>query len=105
MDFIGGINLNNVEKSFVRDWEENRKKGKLKYVLTTAALIGIAPLAGTVLGSLLLYNPINSYSITRYLPTYILIYLGGFVGGVIKSIYKWNKNEEKYSKLIHNDQP
>lgn len=68
--YWGGIDLKNIEKSFIRDWAESRKKGKLKYVLTTAALLGTVPLEGTVLRNLLLYSPINAYSVTCSIPTY-----------------------------------
>jgi len=29
------------------------------------------------------------------------MYTGGFAGGAIKSIYKWNNNEEKYIRLFN----
>ncbi|QUH26432.1 hypothetical protein [Serpentinicella alkaliphila] len=84
---------------FINEWGESRLKGKRKYVLTSAALTGTAPLLGTIFGSIILFSPLNSYSITYYVRTYFLIYLCGFIGGAIKSIYTWVKNEERYLKF------
>ena len=98
---MGGRYLKDEEKKFIRSWEVSRKKGKLKYILTTAAFIGTAPLAGTIFGSIVLYNSISAYSLAKYLRTYLLVYFVGFVGGLIKAMYNWKKNEVRYSKLLN----
>ncbi|WP_090554107.1 hypothetical protein [Natronincola ferrireducens] len=53
--------MKDKETKFIRSWEERRKKGKLKYVLTAAALFETAPLAGTIFGSIVLYNLPTSF--------------------------------------------
>lgn len=86
---------------FIKEWGENRLKGKKRYVFSTAAVIATAPLAGTIFGSLVLFSPNNPYSITYYGRIYFFIYLFGFIGGVLKSVYTWGKNEEKYLKTLN----
>jgi hypothetical protein len=85
----------------MKSWEVQRQKGKLNYVSTNAGIAGCWGLAGTVLGSLIIYNSPSAFSFTDYLASYFYVYIGVFVGATLKFMYEWGKNEEKYSKMLN----
>jgi hypothetical protein len=97
---IGGVNLMEREQ-FIKNWEVQRQKGRLKYVSTNAGIAGGWGLAGTVLGSLLIYNSPSAFSFTDYVVSYFCVYIGVFVVATLKFMYEWGKNEEKYSKTLN----
>lgn len=87
-------------EKFIKNWEKQRNKGELKYVLINAGLISIFPLVGTIIGSLFIYNPSSPYCFSYYLPTYYYVWVGSFIIGTLKSKYEWGKKEESYNKLF-----
>jgi len=89
------------KEKFIKNWENQRKKGKLKYVLINAGLVAAPLLGGIVFGSVFLYSSPSAYSFTYYLPTYFFTAVAGLLVGTLKSLYQWGKNEDKYSKLTH----
>jgi hypothetical protein len=89
------------KEKFIRNWEKQRRKGKLKYVLINAGLVAAPLLGGIVFGSVFLYSSPSSYSFVYYLPTYFFTAAAGLLVGTLKSLYVWGKNEAKYSKLSH----
>lgn len=90
----------NTEK-FVRKWAKTKQKGKKKYVLTAGTTSGIAMFAGYSIGRLVKGNFFDLF--TEYYVYMHLAYLaGGFLGGVIVSLARWDMNQEKYNRLINN---
>lgn len=87
------------KEKFIRNWEKQRGKGKLKYVLINAGLITAPLLGGIVFGSIFLYSSPSAYSFAYYLPTYFFTAVAGVLIGTLKSMYEWGKNEDKYIKL------
>ncbi len=87
-------------EEFIKKWKIQRRKGKPRYVLTHAGLIGGYGLAGSIIGSIFLYNSTSAYSFGHYLPTYIIVFLGVLLIAALKYMYEWGKNEEKFSKLL-----
>ena len=98
-NYIGGVNLKDREQ-FMKNWEVQRRKGKLKYVITHAGSVGIFGLVGVVIGSVFFYNSPRTYSFAYYLPTYFQVFLGVSLIATMKFMYEWGKNEEKYSNLL-----
>lgn len=87
-------------KKFIGIWEKQRQKGKLQYVSKYTGVVVASGLCGTIFGSVFLYNSPSSYSFMMYLPTYFLVSFAGFFGGILISMYKWRKNEERYSESL-----
>jgi hypothetical protein len=100
LNYIGGINLEDREQ-FVKNWELQRQKGKLKYVSTNAGIAGVWGLAGTVIGSIFIYNSPSAFSFIDYLASYFYVYIGVFIVAVLKFLYEWGKNEEEYNKILN----
>lgn len=80
----------NNEK-FIEKWNKDRQKGKGWYMIKTGIVLGIAVWGGTAVGILMKGNTL------QFDPS---SFIGGFIGGLIGSRYRWNKNEEKYNNLI-----
>lgn len=87
-------------EQFMKSWKIKQQRGKLNYVLISAASVGSYGLLGLIIGSLFLYNSPSEYSFTYYLPKYIYLFFGLSLIAAPHYIYQWNRNEEKYSKLL-----
>jgi hypothetical protein len=87
----------NNEK-FIMEWEKNRQKGKIKYVVTGCIIPALAGVVGSFIG-IFIKEGNFFHSLAEY---YVCIYMSVFLGlfGGIGSLLKWSRNEEKYNKLV-----
>ena len=86
------------KEQFVKKWEWKRQKGKLRYVLTNAGVSAGCGLAGTIIGSIFLYDSPSVYSFSKYLPVYLFVFVGVLFIAALTFSYKWNKNEGKFAE-------
>ncbi|WP_207653601.1 hypothetical protein [Clostridium peptidivorans] len=87
--------MRNNEK-FIKSWGKYRKKGKSKYMLIRGIIYTIVSWSTFIAFILVKGNDLNQ--LTKYLP----LFFGGLMGFIISSPIAWNKNEEKYHKLLKN---
>lgn len=78
------------DEKFIKDWEKNRKKHKLKYVLYNFIINSIVIFIIFKIYSMLIGNEFKSG-----------IFWGLLIGNLIGLSFRWNINEEKYYKLLN----
>ncbi|WP_315119896.1 hypothetical protein [uncultured Clostridium sp.] len=83
-------------EKFIKNWDKNRKKGKSKYILTS--LIVLTILYWSIVTALIIGQGKELHQLTKYLPGFI----GATTGCIVGSPITWNRNEEKYYKLLQN---
>lgn len=86
----GGMSLKNKEK-FIKRWEKERRKGKLKYVLYSISKFTIAFWVIAIIFNLIEGN--RFIQVFENWPGFS----GGFIAFFISLFITWNKNEEKYN--------
>ena len=79
------------DEKFIKDWEKNRKKHKLKYVLYYFIINSIVILVTSIIYSLLAGNDFN-----------LGVFCGLLIGNMIGLPFRWNINEERYYNLLNN---
>lgn len=94
MKAVGGISLRNAEK-FIRQWQKNRQKGKLKYILINSAVYCIVY---WIAASLYLIGAGKNIS---KLMDNLDIFLIMFFIYLVCLFVAWDKNEDKYNSLIN----
>lgn len=102
------ISLISNEK-FIKEWEEERKKGKFKYILTrTIRYFIIAVLYGVVIsflgvGFVSIYTGTNALDILniQVIKKTLLNISALLTVFIFSSYFEWNGNEKKYNKLMH----
>lgn len=87
--------LKNNEK-FVKYWERYRGKGKFKYMLIRCIIYTIVSWLTFIALILVEGNDLNQ------LTKVIHLFFGGLIGTAIVSPIVWDKNEERYYKLLEN---
>jgi len=102
------------EKRFVKEWEEKRKRGKLKYILTRTIKYFIMLLFGILIVAFLAVVFISIYTGTNFktnAPNYFNIQImkrtllnitACLTGFTISFCVEWYSNEKKYNKLMNN---
>ncbi len=85
-------------EKFIKKWEEDRKKGKKRYVLISAIMMGIATGISYTIGRLAKGNFFDMFT-EYYIYMHLAYFIGGFMGGTIGGIIRWQMNEEKYENL------
>jgi len=88
----------NTEK-FMKNWEKQRKKGKLKFVLIFGLWVSFGSSAGYLLPTLVIGKPANLSTLGIF-GGGCVYFIAGFLGGVLGSSIQWNKKEEQYNDLI-----
>lgn len=89
--------LSKEEKRFIRYWEDQRRGGKLSYLLLYS-LIGTFIMSLFVLvGLLLLLQYYFSWALL------IAVVSSCFVVTVIISFYAWQTSEKKWKRIIHRE--
>lgn len=94
---------------FIKGWEEERKKGKFKYILTHAIRNFVVILCGTVCLALLgvgfvsIYTGTNAFHIlnSEVLKKTLFNISVALIVFTISSYLEWNGNEKKYHKLLN----
>lgn len=81
-------------KKFIYYWGKERQKGKGWFVLSKSLLMGIAIWVGSIAGMLIRGNLVY-----LNIDLHLIYFIGGFIGGLIATMYRWGKNEEKYLHL------
>ena len=79
------------DEKFIRQWEKKRKKGKLKNFLCNFIIYGMVILATSVVYLVVTGSDFN-------LP----LFCGLLIGNIIGLPVNWNRNEDKYNKLVRN---
>ena len=79
------------DEKFIKDWEKSRKKHKLKYVLYYFIINSIVILVTSIIYSVLAGSDFN-----------LGAFFGVLIGNTIVLPFRWNRNEEKYYKLLNN---
>ncbi len=81
------------DEKFLIKWEKNRKKGKLKYILCNFTIYCVVYLATSIV-----YITVTDSNFN--LP----LFCGLLIGSIIGVPINWNRNEDKYHKLLRNRQ-
>ena len=79
------------DETFIKNWEKNRKKHKLMYILYNFIISSIVILVFFIIYSVFTGSDFN-------LP----VFCGLLTGDIIGLPFRWNINEEKYYKLLDN---
>ncbi|MBU5484408.1 hypothetical protein KQI86_08715 [Clostridium sp. MSJ-11] len=85
--------MRNNEK-FIKNWEKYRKKGKAKYILTSLIVLTIGYWSMITVLTIAQGKELNQ--ITKYSP----VFIGLITGNIIMLPINWNRNEERYHKLL-----
>ena len=93
---MGGFCLKN-NKIFIEKWEKNIKKGKFLYIISNIILFSfvywlIIIILMTITGEYL-------HQLRKYFPSFIIF----FLGDIINSFIRWNKNIKKYNYIVENN--
>jgi hypothetical protein len=92
---ISGIFYQDDEQ-YIKSWENERSKGKLKSVLYTDVIMGI-----TIWVTSIVVILATDCDFSR-LENTLSVFYGVLIGNTIGKLLSWNKNEEKYKKLTKN---
>jgi hypothetical protein len=92
---VSGIFYMNDEQ-YVKYWEKERSKGKIKFVLYMDVIMSI-----TIWSTSILVIAATDGDFSRLENTLPLFY-GLLIGNTIGNLLNWNKNEEKYNELTKN---
>jgi len=104
---IGGISLISNEK-FIKEWEEERKKGKFKYILTHTIRYFIIVFLCVVVISILgvvfvsIYTGTNALYILniQVIKKILMRFSAILIAFIFSSYLEWNGNEKEYNKLL-----
>lgn len=87
--------MRNNEK-FIKSWEKNREKGKIKYIVSNALLFVAIYWALTII-----INVIRGDGLSN-LFAYFDVFIVGLIGILVGLYTGWDRSNEKYDKLIGN---
>ncbi|MEW9094618.1 MAG: hypothetical protein AB2417_06000 [Clostridiaceae bacterium] len=85
--------MRNNEK-FIKGWEKYRKKGKIKYILTSIIVLTIG--YWSIVTVLTIAEGKELHQVTKYFP----VFIGLIIGNIIMLPINWSRNEERYHKLL-----
>ena len=98
------------DKKFIEKWEKVRRKGKMNYALTWGLIMGVFMSIGSIMGTTIrIWAASETFSFSsREMLIYwhSLGYLGAFIGGFLAGLtgafcFRWDRNENKYNKIIN----
>jgi ABC-type antimicrobial peptide transport system permease subunit len=98
------------DKKFIEKWEKVRKKGKTNYALTWGLIIGVFASMGSIMGTIIrIWAASETFSFSSremliYWNSlgYLGVFIGGFLAGLTGAFYfRWDRNENKYNKIIN----
>ena len=80
-------------KKFIKSWRKQRQKGKGWYVLTRSIILGLTMLVAFTISNFIKDGKVHFD---------FIYFIGGFLGAMIGTSFRWNANEIKYNQLINN---
>ena len=97
------------KEEFIKDWEEKRKKGKFKYILTHTIKYFMIVVLCVVVISFLVVSFVSIYTGTNALyilniqviKKTLLNFSATLTASIFFSYLEWNGNEKKYNKLLN----
>ncbi|MCC5909228.1 MAG: hypothetical protein JJT76_02165 [Clostridiaceae bacterium] len=94
--------MKNNEEKFIKMWEEEKQKGKLKYILTLSIRNTVMIVVGAILVRYLISTFIveASYAFKADdLYRLIILFIAILIASIIGSNYRWKNNENKYDTI------
>jgi Na+/glutamate symporter len=85
------------DEKFIINWEKNRKKGKLMYILYNLIITSIIIFVTSIIYLVVTGSGFNKLTIS-FLPAFC----GTLIGNIIGLPSRWDMNEEKYYNLLNN---
>lgn len=87
--------MKNSEK-FIKNWEKNRQKGKVKYVISSILIYSTVYWVSTII-----IDVITGYGLSN-LSAHIDMFIAVLIGSSIGIYLNWYKNERKYNEVMRN---
>jgi hypothetical protein len=84
------------DEQYVKSWEKERSKGKIRAVLYTDVIMSI-----TIWSTSIVVIALTDGDFSR-LENTLPVFYGIIIGNTIGNLLSWNKNEEKYKELTRN---
>lgn len=89
----------NKEEKFIELWEEEKQKGKLKYILKISIRNTAMIVAGTILVRNIFFVETPFLFKADDLYTLISLFIVILIVSIIGSNYNWKNNESKYNNI------
>jgi len=83
------------DKSFIGSWKKIQEKGKLKFIIK---IIIFTTVGSGIVGIIFILNKRRMYGYVQSQTLFSPLIMGAIIG-LINSLLRWGKNQDRYSRL------